>query len=353
MCLLCADLTKDGDRMEQPKKSRLNSLVMILLFAGILLALCGNLILGSGKQRVFREDMLVTVGQQGDYLTLGEALSYLSGFTPAYEDGGLLCEVRILSGTTIREQIAVCGTDLQYITITSEDPVVPVDSMGWEDNGLNYHDLRGDVAFLGAENGGGLPTVGTVFQLQTKGQKNAAACFLNRDSHGILLPGAGFDGFYDGCIVNNESSLVMREAVSRNMTRWGIHARHNGEIEARSADLTGCGLSVYGDRAADLDVRNADVRGSLKALDSRNLSRINANGCEIYYCAGREGYVVYAEAGGEVNCTDTDIQYCDTDVFGVKRGGTIYASGAKVVKKSGRVFSQETNTVTADGVIYE
>ena len=338
----------------KPHKNRI-SLVALCLAAALLLG-AGGFILGrsSGRQ-LFTENKVVTVGQKGDFINLNEALFYLSQFYPAYRSGGVQCEVRILSGTVIREQITVRQMDLQYITITSEDPVVMVNSQDWDENDLDYHDLRGDVAFIGGENGAGLPAIGTLFQLEQSGGRGTVGYFLNRGSRGVILPGCGFDGFYDGCICNNESSLIMREGVARNMVRWGVHGRHNGEILARSADLSNCGLSAYADRAADLDIREASLKGSQKAMDCRNLSRINANGCEIYYSSAVDGYVVYAEAGGEVNCTDTDIQYGQTHVFCVQKGGTIYTAGAKVsgFPEGKETFHQEPNVLTSDGIIYQ
>lgn len=340
--------------MEKNRTKRVLSLMALFLAAAILVG-AGGFFLGrrSGVQ-VFTEEKVVTVGQSGDFTSLNEALYYLSSFSPAYRNGGIPCKILILSGTVIREQVAVKQMDLQYITITSEDDVVPVDCRGWDENSLNYHDLRGDVAFIGGEDGAGLPTIGTLFQMKNAGERGAVGYFLNRGSRGVVLPGCGFDGFYDGCISNNESSLIIREGVARNMVRWGVHGRHNGEILARSADLSNCGLSAYADRVADLDVREADMRGSLKAMDCRNLSRINANGCAIYYSAGTEGYLILAEAGGEINCTDTDIQYGKTHVFCVKKGGTIYTDGAKVVgvPEGKGTYSQEPNILTSDGMIY-
>ena len=341
--------------MEKHQK-KTGRILGILCVAAILVLGLGALVLqGAGGRKMLRKDQIVTVGQQGDFVTISEALAHLSKFSPVYQQEPVRCEVRILSGTVIREQVAVTEADLHYITITSDDAVVPVESMGWDENGLNYHDLRGDVAFIGGEDGARLPVIGTVFQLTQIGQRGAVGYFVNRNSQGAILPGCGFDGFYDGCIANNESSIIMRDSVSRNMFRWGIHGRHNSEITARGADLTGCGLAAYADRVADLDVRKADMKGSQLALDSRNLSRVNANGCEIYYCSGTKGFIVYAEAGGEVNCTDPDIQYGNTHVFGVFKGGTIYAGNSKVVgvPEDKKAFSQEPNALTADGIIYQ
>ena len=341
--------------MEKNRKKRSLVLLALCLAAAIVFGAAG-FILGKGTGRqLFTEGKVVTVGRKGDFISLNEALFYVSQFYPAYRSGGIPCEVRILSGTVIQEQIAVRQMDLRHVTITSEDPVVTVSSKDWDENSLNYYDLQGDVAFLGGENGAGLPTIGTLFKLEETGGRGAVGYFLNRGSRGLILPGCGFEGFYDGCIAINDSSLVMEEGISRNMVRWGVYGCDNSQIVAGSADLTDCGLSACADRASELDLQKADMRSCQKAMDCRNLSRIYAGNATIYYSDGTEGYLVYAESGGEINCVDTDVQYGKTHVFCVHQGGKLYTAGAKVAgfPEGKGIYNQEPDVLTPEGIIYQ
>jgi hypothetical protein len=218
---------------------------------------------------------------------------------------------------------------LQFITITSEDAVVPVDTSNFGYNALDAHDLRGNVGFIGGEYAAKLPTIGTVFQQVAKGEKTVVGYFANRGSEGVVLPNCGFDGFYDGVLANNESSITIREGICKNMERYGLHSRHNGEISARSCIATNCGVAAYADRIGDMDVREADLGGSKVAIDCKNISRINANGCHATNCGTTDGYVVIVNGGGIVNCA------------GIETTGSV-----------GTIYNTATNTLTANGVIF-
>ena len=109
-----------------------------------------------------KTDIIVTVGQDGDYATINEALTYLSAFYPVYKSGGIKCVVEIIGGTVINEQIFVEKIDLSYITISTSasDNTVKVDTTGW---GGVTHDTRGNRPFFSAENGGRLPAIDCLF----------------------------------------------------------------------------------------------------------------------------------------------------------------------------------------------
>ena len=303
---------------------------------------------------VVYSNKVVTVGNGGDYATIKEALMYFSSVYPIYKKGGVTCEIKILSGTTITEQIYVERIDLQYITITSEDEVVLVNCDGWVET-ADFHDSRADYPFIAGENGAGLPTIGTVFQLVTNTNNIQTVGYLaNRGSNGVVLSNSGFDGFYDGVIANNESSVTIREGISRNMTRWGIHSRHNGEISARSIIATNCGVSAYADRIGDLDVREADLSGSTVAICGEHTSRINANGCHANNCGSDTDYIVKSGNGSVVNCTELEVTNAVGNIFEIHDGGTLIAfllntTGLADDKK---VFFQNVNTVSRNGIIY-
>jgi hypothetical protein len=113
------------------------------------------------------------------------------------------------------------------------------------------------------------------------------------------------------------------------MTRWGVHARHNGEVSARSCICTNCGVAACADRVADLDVREATLDGSAVAIECNNISRANANGCHAKNCGTEGGYVVMVSGGGFANC------------------GSLETTGSL-----GTVYNINTNTLTANGIIF-
>lgn len=303
----------------------------------------GNQIDVGGGGGAYTDPITVTVGTRGDYATLNAALTAVTEKYPVYRQGQTVSGkpstandviIKILSGTTINEQISVLKADYSYVTITAEDSYVPVNVDGFTARGLDTHDLRSPNvgALIGGENGAGLPCVGCLFKVaQNTSDIKVVGYFANRSSKGVVLSGCGFDGFNDGVISNNESTVTIREGIARNMTRWGVHARHNGEVSARSADLTNCGaIGAYADRVANLDAREADCSGCVKAIDAQNASQICAAGthCTNGGTGTTSGSLIGSQSGSIVDCNGMEIvaPYCK-EVFGVNQGGIITAFG--------------------------
>ena len=301
---------------------------------------------------IYEQNVTLTVGSTGDYQTLNAAFEAITEKYPIYKKGGLAINIQILSGTTINEQIAVQKADFSYVTITAQDDYVPVNVDGFGAQGLNTHDLRTPIvgAFIGGENGAGLPCIGCVFKV-TQNTDNIAVVgyFANRSSKGVVLPSCGFDSFYDGCTSNNESSITIRAGIAKNMTRWGVHARHNGEVSARSANLTGCGIGAYADRVANLDVREADCSNCTVAIECYHASQICAAGT---HCTGGgagsgSGTLIESQSGGMIDCNGMEIIDPDChDIFGVAYGGTMVVCSLSNFSNTNNcgVFSLTRNT---------
>lgn len=315
------------------------------------------------------KDKVVTVGAGGDFATINDALAYLSRYYPAYKAGGVKCEIQILAGTIITEQIFVERADLSYITITSaasDNKVQVAPSNAWV--GL-AHDTRGNKPFFSAENGARLPCIKCLFSCivpeggwVTTGDKEAVNCavgyFCNRGSTGVIsgftisgvLANVGFENFYDNIIANNNSEIVLREAYARGAARYGVMSRHISRVSARSANITNCGdTAAYADRASMLDVRHADLTGSINGIAAYHASTITANETAA---SSIPGTVADAQYGSTINCQAITAAG-SKDVFKVTGGATIVAKGAKVINATGTKYSQTTNTLTANGVIYE
>lgn len=306
-----------------------------------------------GYDTTIYNNMVVTVGANGDFATINKALEHLSAFYPTYKKGGLSVKIKILSGTVITEQIFVERIDLSYITITSEDAEVSVDTTGWK--GIT-HDSRGDAPFFSGEYAAKLPCIGTVFKRIAGDTTPTVGYFANRGSSGVVLPACGFDGFYDNVIANNESSIAIREGVSKNATRWGVHARHNGEVSARSCDLTGCGTGACADRVADLDIREAIIDNCVVAIQGLNCSRVNANGTNIANAGTTNGeYIIQADGGSMVNCVGIKITNPLSNIYSIATGGMIMAHNDVLINVADKitVTNVATNILTSNGVILE
>lgn len=316
-------------------------------------------VLDVGGDSTYTTAVTLTVGSGGDYQTLNAAFAAITEKYPAYAQGGLAIQIKILSGTTINEQIAVQRADFSYVTIIAEDAYVPVNVDGFTAQGFNTHDLRtpNNGAFIGGENGAGLPTIGCVFKLtQNTNDLKIVAYFANRSSKGVVLASSGFDGFYDGVISNNESSVTIRQGIAKNMTRYGVHARHNGEVSARSADVTGCQYGAYADRVANLDIREGDCSNCKAAVYACHASQICAAGT---HCTGGgsgngSGFVVGSESGSMVDCVGMEVIDPDChDIFTVANGGFLIVRSLSNFSNANNcgVFNKTTNQVNSHGII--
>ena len=303
-------------------------------------------------------DTKVTVGESGDYKTINEALEYITMFYPIYKSKGIECVIEIQQGTIINEQIFIEKIDLSYITITTNDEnnAVKVDVTDW--TGVT-HDTRGNRPFFSAENGGRLPAIKCLFSCITPSEgwnsdNYAVGYFCNRGSSGVILGSAGanvgFEGFYDNIIANNNSEIVLREAIARNATRYGVLSRHISRVSARSADITGCGdIAAYADRASMMDVRCADLSGSSRAIVAYHASTVTANETIANNISGF--WAVDSRQGSIVNCEGIIMNWVNS-VFNINEGGTIVSSGAILENVANSKYSNTPNEVSADGIIY-
>lgn len=324
------------------------------------------------------DNITVTVGENGDFTSINEAMRYLSVYFPTYRSGGIHAYIKILSGTVIKDQIFVDGYDCSWMVITYEDYLpsviqystvcqdiaegkiifddtenfntVKVDATDF--SGIS-HDTRGDVCFLRAENGGKLPQINCVFKLVNNQKNNipVAGMVCNKGSIGVVNPLCGFIGFYDGVIANNESSVTIREGITMDCTRWGCHARHNGEISARSIIATGCAkensfesAAVSADRIADLDSRGAYISNKGVQIRCNNTSRMNCNGMNI------------------VGDGENTVEIVNENVSTLNAISMLVSGTVKITNASGSTmlvgnynFDKEYifNTLTANGVIYK
>lgn len=306
-------------------------------------------------------DKIVTVGAGGDFATINEAIAYLSTIYPPYKPSGINYEVKILDGTIINEQIWVERVDLSYITITSDnaDNTVQVDVTGW--TGVT-HDTRGNRPFFSAEYGARLPCIKCLFSAIVPAggwtsDNQAVGYFCNRGSTGVIagsvganevLANVGFENFYDNIIANNNSEIVLREAIARNAGRYGVLSRHISRVSARSADITNCAdIAAYADRASMMDVRHADLSGSKNGIAAYHASIVTANETDANNI---ETLAVCAQYGSTINCHAIKIDGAGQS-FSVWGGGTIVASAAEVTNATNGP-NVAVNTLAAAGVIY-
>jgi len=135
-------------------------------------------------RRAMTSDITVTVGSGGDFGTINDAINYLVNnfLPPCYRtnSGTPKAKIRILSGTTIAENIVVDGLDLSWITIESVDNTVTV----------NLTALSG--TFIVGTNGARLPKINVLFNMPgIIDIWPASGLYLNNGSWAFVFPDKG------------------------------------------------------------------------------------------------------------------------------------------------------------------
>lgn len=280
-----------------------------------------------------------TVGTNGHFATLNDALATASGLRHKYNEAGNDISIRIDPGYTLNEQIRMTNTDLSFVRITGEGTVF-VDASGF----ARGEDDRGSAPFFDIQRGSRSPKIDVLFE--QVGGGDAVGILVNRGSSAVLTPNGGFTGFRDGATVNNGSTLSGRFSTLRG-SRWAIHARHMSDANLRSADMTGGELGAWARRASRIDARAADVSGpGGEGLRADNVSLIEGHGAVM-----RDRDIgANAFRGGKINLLNGDFQGAVVGMQ-VTDGGFIYAHQLSNIDAS-MLFSVMPNQFSADGVIF-
>jgi len=278
----------------------------------------------AGARQELTGNITVTVGDNGDFPTINAALeNVVALYYPKYISGNNCPRVTInlLPGFVMNEQVLIESLDLSWITITGDDEETIINR-----SALNINFYATYPAF-GAANGGTLPIIGQLFNMNTEGEstnKNGIVAFYL--SKCIISSGYGIKnaGYY-GIFANNGSII---DAYNTNISKAGYQAIYAGRCSIINADGANIAESSSGARAhirstINLNGANASAIPGTSVLSSEN-SIINAS---------------YVNASGEKN------QWCYG--FEVAQGSIISAYNAT------GTLSQTANTITSNGIIFQ
>ena len=179
------------------------------------------------------------VGSGEQFTTINAALGYaVKKYYPIFLSGGTKPRVTIQlqAGFVMAEQVLVESLDLSWITITGVDAETVINR-----SALTTYWGAGYPAF-GAMNGGFLPIIGQLFNMDTSGTAS--------DRHGILAYSNSRAIVLNGCGVKNAGSI-------------GIFAYRSSIINADGADASGAGTyGIYAVHGSTIDADSADASGA-------------------------------------------------------------------------------------------
>lgn len=252
----------------------------------------------------------VTVGTQGDFNSLNQALEFITRKNSVYNSQGLRVEVQLLSGFVLDEQVIVDGQDLGWIVITSVDPVVMIDGAGITEVVIESR----RPAFLGINNAT-LPVIGVQFDYGTGPKGDGITVAFG--SKVLLLAGSGVDNAIRGLGAYYGSQAVcymqglteggagtgagaQRGVSFKNCTNRAFMATYSSHINCARSILTNCSgdYAVYCIWNSSADIYQSDMSGATNtAVSSRDGSKVNAR--ETNVSGSNRGY--HALHGATIN----------------------------------------------------
>ena len=289
----------------------------------------------------------VTVGSGGDYQTISEAMKALEPMSHSAR-----ATVTLASGFTMSEQVVFDGVDMSWVSIESEDAVVPIDGTSFErtiyipEHG-QYSSVTIGAAFT-ATNGAQSPSINALFEFigETGRYKTGIAAHNNATvtvgkgggvrngqnnlyligaAHGYAFSGV-FDNAYGNCVNVFRTSVLAAGGMSAsNSGQIGCYVDSNSTAELSGSSFNNCtdgGLRV--ETGCVVTVTDVDVSGNANGygLEVANGGRVggrnlNADGC-------KDGISV--KSGGIASIVSSSAKNCSQYALNVNRA-TAYASG--------------------------
>lgn len=208
-------------------------------------------------------NVTLTVGSGGQYTTINAALEYaVKKYYPIFLAGGTKPRVTIQlqAGFVMAEQVLVESLDLSWITITGVDAetVINRSALTTPHFGISY-------SAFGATNGGFLPIIGQLFNMDTSGtayDRHGISAYSN--SRAIVLDGCGVKNAGHFGIYADRSSIINADGVNASGAgTYGIFAARSSTINAYGADASGAGsIGIYAAHGSTISAEGANASGA-------------------------------------------------------------------------------------------
>ena len=285
------------------------------------------------------------VGSGEQFPTINAALEYaVKKYYPIFLSGGTKPRVTIQlqAGFVMAEQVLVESLDLSWITITGVDAETVINR-----SALTTYWGHGYPAF-GVMNGGFLPIIGQLFNMDTSGSaytRHGILAYSN--SRAIVLDGRGVKNAGDWGIFAYRSSTINADGANASGAGYaGICAHLSSTINANGANASGAGsYGIFAARSSTINADGADASGAgTWGIFADRSSTINADGADA---SGAGTYGIFAARSSTINANGADASGAGSYGIYVECGSLINAIGAT------GTLSQAKNTLTANGIIFQ
>lgn len=326
----------------------------------------------NNKLNTITNDLIVTVGLNGDFTSINEAITNLTKNKTVYKNKGLKVEILLMSGFVMEEQIIVKNIDLSFIEISSEDPVVMVNKQSL----TNMFGEEEKFPLFGASDHGVLPIINTLFDMDARtvyegmdgvyleynskvfinvgcGVKNSGGFGIRAwGSCVVYARGSIFSGSNErGCMVS-QGTIIYAPGVDLSNSKGRNNFRaYRGVIGAlENSNLSGCNevnVRISESSMVDISGSNCSEAGKVNSEGDGNALRVYgssivyANGIDGSNCAGIS---VKVSSGSNVTVDNSsNLSNCGGHGLDVYTSSIVSANGADV-SNSGSGIGVNCNT---------
>ncbi|SUB23939.1 hypothetical protein [Avibacterium avium] len=275
--------------------------------------LCNDQSLSLGQANMLDNDILVTVGDGGDFGTINQAITYLvdnfshkkhkvgdSTHSSRYAPDALSATIKLLSGFTMREQVIIRQSQLGWINLVSEDQEVVINRASLIKSAY-FEGTSSEMfpAFYAGDNAEQL-LIACKFRMDNTGDgTNRHGYVCNRNSRGHIWSNCGINnaGGY-GCFAREGSSISCRITYFENAGKSGYAAASASSVNAQGGRCSGSfdGASAFG--ASTLNFERGEANNcrndAVVSLSSSNV------GCDYAELNNAGRYGIRAQDGGSV-----------------------------------------------------
>lgn len=321
---------------------------------------------------VISDTVTVDVGGAGAFPTIGEAISFLTKFRPAYKKDGALATINLLSGFVASEQLNFVGIDLSWIKVTADDAEVVIDRSSLSEKiGRWYPFIRCQE--------GKTPQIHALFSMDASGAASertglyliAAECFcevgagfknsgernadVTQDSL-LRAPGGIFSGAGTVGVRPSTGSRAMLEGGDASSCQTGISVGSSATVNADSMDLTNCSASALAAAGSCIvEAYESDMSGAgSSALFARLGAVVYAEDCIIDSGSSngieaRSGATVVADGAIITDCVNAGIL---AESGATVAAATVTATGCEygILARTGAKVSADSATLTGASV---
>lgn len=213
-----------------------------------------------------------TVGAGGNHPTINSALVYFTNRRPIHATTPIVGTIHLLAGFQMAEQVLVNGVDLGWIRITGADSITTVVRSALTINFTSAIFGFNSFPAFGVRNGGSLPVIQHVFQMNTSGigTTRDGVIIIGAGSRSTFADDAGFNnGGGHNVAVLEGAMFTAQNCEFKDAVRSNLNVGNNARANVNTSVLTGAGDNgVFCNRASIVSVRNANCqKGGSPSVD--------------------------------------------------------------------------------------